>query len=129
MAHPDEEVVRRGYEAFSEGDMETLRQVFADDIVWHVPGRSSLAGDYEGVDAALGYFGQTMELTGGNFSVSLHDVVAGDDHVVGLHTARAEREGRRLEDNQVLVFHLNEGRVASVWQHFGDTYANDEFWG
>ena len=28
MAHPNEELVRRGYEAFAKGDMETLRELF-----------------------------------------------------------------------------------------------------
>ena len=128
MAHPNEDVIRRGYEAFSQGDMETLRRLFQDDIVWHVPGRNPLADDYQGVDAVLGYFAQTMELSEGSFEVKVHDVVAGDDHTVGLHTASAERAGKRLEDDQVLVFHLSEGRVASVWQFFGDPYAGDEFW-
>lgn len=35
----------RGYEAFSRGDMETLRELFADDIARHVPGGNPLAGD------------------------------------------------------------------------------------
>ena len=28
MAHPNEDLVRRGYEAFTKGDMETLRELF-----------------------------------------------------------------------------------------------------
>jgi hypothetical protein len=28
-----------------------------------------------------------MELTGGNFRVEVHDIVANDEHAVGLHTA------------------------------------------
>jgi hypothetical protein len=28
MAHPNEELTRRAYDAFSRGDVETLRQVF-----------------------------------------------------------------------------------------------------
>jgi ketosteroid isomerase-like protein len=34
MAHPDEELVRRGYEAFNRGDVETLRQLFAATTIW-----------------------------------------------------------------------------------------------
>ena len=128
MAHPDEEAIRHGYAAFSRGDMETLRELFADDIVWRVPGRSPLAGDHKGVDAVLGYFGQTMELSGGTFEVGVHDVVASDEHTIGLHTARGERAGKRLDDDQVLVFHLSERKVASVWQYFGDAYTNYDFW-
>jgi uncharacterized protein len=73
--------------------MQTLREWFDPDIVWHAPGHSQLAGDHQGVDAVLGFFGQTMELTGGSFRVEVHDAVAHDEHAVGLHTAHAERAG------------------------------------
>jgi uncharacterized protein len=56
--------------------MQTLRELFHPDIVWHAPGRSRLAGDHQGVDAVLGFFGRTMELTGGAFRVEVHDVLA-----------------------------------------------------
>jgi ketosteroid isomerase-like protein len=32
MAHPHEDLVRRGYEAFVNGDMETLRELFDPEI-------------------------------------------------------------------------------------------------
>ena len=37
MAHPNEDLLRRGYDAFGTGDMETLAALLADDIVWHFP--------------------------------------------------------------------------------------------
>jgi ketosteroid isomerase-like protein len=40
MGHPNEDLIRRGYDAFSRGDMDTLRALFHPDIVWHAPGRS-----------------------------------------------------------------------------------------
>jgi ketosteroid isomerase-like protein len=58
MGHPNEDLIRRGYDAFSGGDMDTLRELFHPDIIWHAPGRSQLAGDHQGVDAVLGYFGR-----------------------------------------------------------------------
>jgi ketosteroid isomerase-like protein len=50
MAHPDGELVRRGYEAFNTADVETLRQVFADTTIFHEPGHSPISGDYQGLD-------------------------------------------------------------------------------
>jgi ketosteroid isomerase-like protein len=91
MAHPNEELVRKGYDAFARGDMDTLRELFDPDIVWHFPGRSLLAGDHRGTDAVLGFFGRTMELTAGTFRAELHDVVADDRHTVGMHLATGER--------------------------------------
>jgi uncharacterized protein len=72
----------------------SIAWLFHPDIVWYAPGRSQLAGDHQGVDTVLGYFGRTMELTGGSFRVEVHDVVANDEHGVGLNSVHAEREGR-----------------------------------
>jgi uncharacterized protein len=127
MAHPNEELVRRGYDAFGRGDMDTLRELFDLGIVWHFPGRSPLAGDHRGTDAVLGFFARTMELTAGTFRAELHDVMADDRHSVGMHLATGEREGRRLEDREVLVFHVRDGKVVEVWQYIADQYAYDEF--
>jgi uncharacterized protein len=127
MGHPNEDLIRSGYDAFASGDMDTLRQVFALDAVWHTPGRSLLAGDHRGIDAILGFFAQTMELTAGTFRAELHDVVAGDQHGVGLHLSRGERQGRTLEDRSVLVFHVRDGKATEVWQYVEDQDAFDQF--
>jgi ketosteroid isomerase-like protein len=128
MAHPNEELVRRGYDAFSTGDMDTLRGLFASDIVWHPSTQGPLSGDKHGVEEVLQFFGQTMALSEGSFRVEVHDVVAGDDHAVGLQIGRATRGERRLEDHGVLVFHIRAGKVTEVWQYLEDQSAVAQFW-
>src|SRR5207244_733997 len=61
MAHPNEDLVRRGYEAFGTGDMATLNELFADDIVWHAPGRNQLAGTYRGKDEVFATFAKVAD--------------------------------------------------------------------
>jgi ketosteroid isomerase-like protein len=39
MAHPNEELARRGYDAFSNSDIDALRPVVADNTIFHEPGR------------------------------------------------------------------------------------------
>lgn len=128
MAHPNEDLIRRAFDAFGKGDMETLGGLFADDAVFHVPGKSSISGDYKGKDQIFGFFAKVMELTGGTFKVETHDVVANDEHAVALSTGTAEREGNRLSDNSAMVHHIQDGKIAEVWLHPGDQYAGDEFW-
>lgn len=129
MAHPNEALVREGFAAFGRGDLDALRdQYFAADIRWHIPGRSPLAGDYDGVAQVIEFFDRLFELSGGTIRVELHDVLANDEHAVALYTARAEREGRRLEDNAVNTFHIRNGKVTEVWTQDTDLYASDEFW-
>jgi len=127
MTHPNEALVRRGYDAFAKGDADTLRELLAPNVVWHLPGQSPLAGDYRGTDAVLDLFGRTMELTAGTFWAELHGIVADDEHTVGLHVARAERGGRTLEDRQVLVCHLSGGKLVEVWQYIENQYLYDGF--
>jgi ketosteroid isomerase-like protein len=79
------------------------------------------------VDAILGYFAKTMELTGGTFRSELHDVVANDEHAVSLFVARGQREGKTLEARNVLVTHVRNGKLEETWLFSGDQYAADEF--
>src|SRR5579859_7579710 len=54
VAHPNEDLVREAFAAFGRGDLEALqRQYFTEDILYHFPGRSPLAGDYQGVAQVL----------------------------------------------------------------------------
>ena len=129
MTHPNEDLVRKGFAAFSSGDMATLNELFADDIVWHSPGRSQLSGDYRGKPAVMGFFQKTFELTGGTFKLEIHDVLANDTHGVALVRATAELEGRKLDSNSVQVFHIVGGKVVEQWLTNDDQYASDEFWG
>ncbi len=122
-------VVRRGYEAFNAAVVAALIEIFHDSAVWHAPGRSHLAGDYQGRDATLGYLGRLGQDTGGNFRAELLHLTADDeDCVVGVQRTVAERNGKRLDVGNCIVFQITDGRIAEVSEHFSDLYAWDEFW-
>jgi uncharacterized protein len=129
MAHPNEHLIRGGFAAFQKGDLDALQnQYFTDDIRWHIPGRGSLAGDYEGTPQVLQLFVRLFELSGGTFRIELHDVVANDEHAVALFTARGEREGKQLNDNTAQSYHIRDGKISEAWTHQTDLYAVDDFW-
>jgi ketosteroid isomerase-like protein len=122
-------IMRRAYEAFNTGDINTLTEIFDASVVWHLPGRSSMANDYQGRDATLAYFGQLAQETGGTFRAELEHVLADDDdRVVGIQRSRAERSGKHLDVGNCIVFQLKDGRVTDGREHFNDLYAWDEFW-
>ena len=100
--------MRRGYEAFSRGDMDALRQTWTEDIVWHAGGRNRLSGEKRGADAVIAYFGQVADASGGTLRVDLHDVVGNEAHLLSLHTLTAERDGRSFRVRGVLVAHVRD---------------------
>lgn len=46
-------ILARGHEAFNQRDFEALQDCLADDVRWHVGGRTALAGTYQGRDALM----------------------------------------------------------------------------
>jgi len=108
--------------------MATLGELFADDIVWHVGGRSPITGDYKGKEQVFAFFAQLAERAGGTFRLDIHDVLANDEHVVALVTTTGQRQGKTLSTNGAQVFHVQGGKVTETWFHPDDQYAGDEFW-
>ena len=122
-------IMRRAYEDFNSGDMDTLTEVFDESAVWHLPGRSSMANDYQGREATFAYFALLGQETGGTFQAELQQLLADDDdRVVGIHRSTAEREGKHLDVGDCIVFQLKDGRITDGREHFHDLYAWDEFW-
>ena len=92
------------------------------------PGRSALAGDYRGHEGVTEFFGKLMEASGGTFALELHDVLAGDDHVVALVQGTAERNGRSQTFNNAHVWHVKDGKVTEFWGLSTTPYEDDQFW-
>ena len=122
-------VMRRGYEAFNTGDLDTLTEVFDEAMVWHLPGRSSFAKDYQGRDATLAYFGQLAEKTGGpsrpSCSTCLQTTMTVDWHPAQYRRARRQAPGRW--QLHCLPAQERPGYCHGR-EHFHDLYAWDEFW-
>lgn len=66
--HPNAARIRSAYAAFAGGDLSTLNDYFAEDVLFHVQGRNQLSGDYNGRDAVYGFFGKVMQLSEGILS-------------------------------------------------------------
>lgn len=122
------ELVRRGYEAFNAGDMATLNELFAEDAVWDAPGNGALSGRKEGRDAILAYFKELGTRSGGQLKVTLQDVVAGENHTVGLHHNQAENKGRSLDTDGAVAFRIRGGKIIEGREFFADTAQGDAFW-
>src|SRR5947209_4974800 len=100
-AQENAEAMRKGYEAFSRGDMDALRnELFSPDIVWRQGGRNQTAGEYRGADEVIGLFGKLFQLTDGTFRVQVHDLLTSDEHVVVLAQVHAERAGKTLQHGE-----------------------------
>ena len=129
MTDANEDLVRRGYQAFSEGDMETLSSLFAPDAVHVATGSSQVSGEYQGVDAILTYYGTLFELSDGTFAAELQSVRSeGDDTVVATHRDKGQRGGKTLDQDEDLTFTIANGKITRLVEKHSDQAAYDDFW-
>ena len=126
MTHPNEQIARNATEALSKGDMEAFLSNHTDDIVVHFPGRGPMAGDHKGKDGVAKMLQQQMQILDAPPQIESHDTLASDDHAVVLNTVRGTRGGKTLEQQQVVVMHIKDGKISEVWLQFSDQQAMDE---
>jgi len=129
MTNANEELVRKGYKAFGEGDMDTLRSLYAPDAIHRAPGDGPLSGDYKGVDDIFGHYGQLFELSDGTFKAELETAKAdGDANVVATHHNTAKRGDKTLDQMETLTFTIADGKVTQLVESRADQAAYDAFW-
>jgi ketosteroid isomerase-like protein len=126
--HPNVTLVKEGFEALEKGDIGWMDEHMADDIVWHVGGNSKWAGTYEGKAQVMDLFGRQMQAMSGPPDADIHDILANDDHVVVLGSAKASApNGSSAEWKYVNVFHIKDGKTTEAWGMAENDAAVDPF--
>lgn len=95
--HPNAQRMRDVTEAVTSGDVAAALERFSPDLVWYVPGGSSLDRVYRGHEGLRRFFGALLERSNGTLRPQAEDVLASDDHVVIFLHITAQREGADLD--------------------------------
>jgi hypothetical protein len=96
--------------------------------VWHVPGRSAIAGDYLGRDAVMRYVRLRRELAGDTFAISVLDVLANDEYGLVLASGSATRHGKDREWEAHGLYRFHNGRIVECWVIPEDQHQFDAIW-
>jgi 2'-5' RNA ligase len=110
------------------GSVAGVRELLAEDVVWHVPGSSAIAGEHSGVEAVLEYMEARRRIMDGTFRVSIHGAAVIAGRVVQLAGGSAVRDGRSVAWETVGVFRVAGGRIAECWLVPFDQAAFDAIW-
>jgi len=119
--HPNAALYRSVMQRFEEGDTSAFEAAIADDVVWWQIGSPEPVRGKEAVMLSM----QGME--GVDFELDLHDVLANDEHVVGLVTATVRVGDRALTYRTAEIAHIRDGKVTERWAFSDDTQAIVDF--
>lgn len=121
-------VIRAMFDAFARKDGMPLRDVFAENARWTVPGDGIMAGTVTGRDEIIRFLGRLPRETNGTYGSELIDVLSSEERAAAVYRAYGEREGRRIDIVQVLLFCLEGGRITEALALPSDPGAFEAFW-
>ncbi len=112
--HPNSFLVHQCLQAVSSGDTQTLRALWAEDIVWHVEGASPWHGSFRGPDAIFDYLSELGEVGASGYQIDIEDVLIGDERVAIVLNVKAAYDGHSLDSNFILLARVGGRRVHEV---------------
>ncbi len=113
---------------YAGGEAGPMLALLADDVVWHVPGRSPIAGEHRGRDAVRRYFETRRARAEASLRIDVRSLLSEGDLVLQLADGTVKREGREWSWRTVGVFRVHDERIMECWLVPFDQYAFDEIW-
>lgn len=118
--HPHATAYRQTADAFRSGDVEVLARLIAEDVVWHVPGDHSMAGDVRGRDDLLAWL---SALGPKGFWLTEDDVFGSDGHVCAVSQMGAIRDDVDVRTRVISIFRYRDGQQVERWIYPDDMTA------
>ena len=124
------DVMQQYADAARRGDFEMAFSFYADDIVFRVPGRSSLAGEHRGRDAAMHYIQTARKLSErSEIQVEVIDSLTSTDRFALIVTEHFHRAADTVTISRANVYRVDDGKITEVWIFEADQYEVDELLG
>ena len=123
--HPNEALARREMDLISEQDADGHRRLYADNCVFHYPGKTALAGTYRGLSEFMARLEEVFD--GAALTRELHDALGSDDHAVQLLRVTATAGNSSHTWRVAWIMHVDGGQFSEAWAFVDDQYALDAF--
>jgi steroid delta-isomerase-like uncharacterized protein len=120
MSEENKALARRSWESVEASD--TLGEVYASDVVWHMPDQ-----EVRGIEEAK-QFVDMFKTAFPDMHATVEDVVAEGDKVVtrvtlrGTHQGEVEEfgppTGRQVEIEGITIHRIEDGKIAEEWNSY-----------
>jgi uncharacterized protein len=126
MTTDSKQVVRRYLDALLEGNVEAIRESFAEDAVWTMHGDLPMAGPWRGRDAIvddflLAFGGSLYEQGSQRFEFPIL-IAEGDTVALEWKVQARSATGTPYENDYCGIFTVRDGRIQEVREYFDTAY-------
>jgi ketosteroid isomerase-like protein len=124
------ELHRRQGEMYAGGSIDPVVELLAGDIIWHVPGKSPIAGDHRGVAQVLDYFERRRRLANATMRMRPGEAICEGDAVAQFVEGSAVLDAERVTWKTIGVYRVDieHRRIHEVWLVPLDCDLFDRIW-
>jgi ketosteroid isomerase-like protein len=111
--------VRGAFEAAGRGDLASLIELLAPDVVYTLIGDTAFSGVFRGREAVVSkLFGPLGQMLAEPMHFEIQQLIAADDHVVVQLTSRTRmRSGAPYANTYCMVLRIDGGRIAALTEY------------
>jgi ketosteroid isomerase-like protein len=125
------QIVKDAYAAFKRGDIPAILNTLSDDVVWFLPGQTSLvpvAGERHGREQ-VGQFFSALDESQEVKEFEPQEFIAQGEKVVvlGQYRWRVKSTGREFSSDWVHVFTVRDGKVAGFKEYYDTDACADAY--
>jgi ketosteroid isomerase-like protein len=124
------ELHRRQGEMYAGGSTTSVVELLAEDIIWHVPGTSAIAGDHRGVPEVIDYFENRRKLMNSTMRMRPGEVLSVGEAVAQFVEGSAVAGGEHVSWQTIGVYRVDvEHRwIREAWLVPLDSQLFDRIW-
>jgi ketosteroid isomerase-like protein len=112
-------------------DLDQLSQYLSPKVVYRVPGRHALAGEFEGVDKVLAHLGNLADRSGGTFNAyKFEDWLVSEQRIAAVVDIHIQQPGAILTERVLFLFGFDgSDRISEIGVFFQNEDAIERFFG
>lgn len=119
-------------------NVDLLRKIYTDfevmlanlhpDFTLYSPGRSPVAGEFQGRDGFVEHISQMRELSNNSMDLNAHTFLANEDWGIGISHIAGERNGKKMDLEGFGVWRFQDGKLIEHWEFQSNPAQWDDFW-
>jgi uncharacterized protein len=115
---------------YAGGSVDAVLELLAEDIIWHVPGNSPIAGDHRGRSQVAEYFQRRRQLAAESMAMRPGAAICEGDAVAQFVEGTAVLGGRQVSWLTVGIYRADPDRerIREVWLVPLDADLFDRIW-
>ena len=126
--HPNLLTYLAAIDAFNRNDVAAVGEYVRPDFVYRIPGRSSIAGEFRGIDGFIEALTRLREASAGTIHLEPVAVLADDENLIARARVTAERGAHRLNTENCYAFRFVDGKVADGQVFLSEPDRVEDFW-